>query len=289
MLDSSRDSVVSKSAFLVFTISMSLSAVGKVLLPALGIDFGIQAVGYLHACIFRTEKLYDFCGAGAFLGVTAYSYFGGNAVNITRSVIASAFAAAWAARLGSFLFARVLIFGKDHRFDEVKNDLPKFGVFWFMQGVWVFASLLPVLMLNSQATQPGLSALDAIGMAIWGFGFLFEVVADVQKFMHKVNNPDTSKWIDTGLWSFSRHPNYFGEITLWVGMYILCLSGLDTGEKIAGIVSPVFITCLLLFASGIPILEANADKKWGHLEEYRRYKEEVNVLVPFPRSCRRTD
>ena len=152
---------------------MSLSAVGKVLVPALGIDFGIQAVGYLHACIFRTEKLYDFCGAGAFLGVTAYSFFGGNAAYQTRPAIASAFAALWAARLGSFLFARVLIFGKDHRFDEVKNDLPKFGVFWFMQGVWVFASLLPVLMLNSEATQPTLSILDSVGIAIWSFGFLF--------------------------------------------------------------------------------------------------------------------
>jgi steroid 5-alpha reductase family enzyme len=267
---------------------MSLSAVGKVLLPCLGIDFGVQGAGYIHACIFRTEKLYDFCGAGAFLGVTAYSYFGGLAVGQTRSIVASALAAAWAARLGAFLFARVLIFGKDRRFDEVKNDLPKFGVFWFMQGVWVFASLLPILMLNSQADQSSLSVLDWVGISVWGLGFLTEVVADVQKIQHKANHPDTNKWIDTGLWSYSRHPNYFGEMTLWVGMYLLCFSGLDTGEKIAAVVSPLFVSSLLLFASGIPILEQNADKKWGHLEEYKQYKDEVSILIPLPRgSCRK--
>jgi len=265
-------------------------SVAKVLLPCLGIDFGIQAVGYLHACVFRTEKLYDFCGAGAFLGVTAYSYFGGLAANQPRAIIASALAAAWAARLGSFLFARVIIFGRDRRFDEVKNDLPKFGVFWFMQGVWVFASLLPILLLNSQAAQPALSALDWVGIAVWGLGFTTEVLADVQKFQFKVNNPDTSKWIDQGLWSYSRHPNYFGEMTLWVGMYLLCFQGMETGGKIAAVVSPLFVSSLLLFASGIPILEKNADKKWGHLEEFRKYKEEVSILVPLPRGvCSRRE
>lgn len=260
----------------------------RLLLSALGIDFAAQALGFVHAAAFRTEKLYDFFGSGTFLGLTAYTFFMG--VKTTRASVASALAATWAARLGVFLFGRVLAVGHDKRFEEAKANLPKFAVFWFMQGVWVFATLLPVMLLNSyQGDDSALNALDYIGISVWAAGFLIETTADVQKMLFKKRNPNTTTWIEEGLWGYSRHPNYFGEITLWVGMYLLSWNGLSGGLRAVAAISPVFITLLLCFASGIPILEASADKRWGELAEYQAYKKRVSILVPLPRGWCKQD
>eukprot|EP00735_Rhodelphis_limneticus_P014076 TRINITY_DN805_c0_g1::TRINITY_DN805_c0_g1_i1::g.25439::m.25439 TRINITY_DN805_c0_g1::TRINITY_DN805_c0_g1_i1::g.25439 ORF type:complete len:280 (-),score=31.29,DUF1295/PF06966.7/9.9e-60,Steroid_dh/PF02544.11/2.1e+03,Steroid_dh/PF02544.11/7.2e-05,MFS_Mycoplasma/PF07672.8/0.00013,PEMT/PF04191.8/0.00053,ICMT/PF04140.9/0.00098,ERG4_ERG24/PF01222.12/3.7e+02,ERG4_ERG24/PF01222.12/0.41 TRINITY_DN805_c0_g1_i1:160-999(-) len=256
----------------------------ELLTSSLAIDFGIQLLGFIHAASLKTEKLYDLCGSGTFLTLALYSFFEGQQRNYDgRSFAASLLTAIWAIRLGVFLFSRVLLVGKDKRFDEVKSDIPKFAIFWFMQGVWVFVSMLPVLLLNSENREgDGLSTLDIIGIALWGFGFLFETIADIQKSIFKANNPETNRWIDTGLWSISRHPNYFGEIIIWVGVYLVCWTGLPTWGKVVGALSPVIVSLLLCFVSGIPILERNADKKWGHLPEYQEYKRTVSVLVPLP-------
>jgi steroid 5-alpha reductase family enzyme len=255
------------------------------LLTCLGIDLGIQTLGFLHAVAFKTEKLYDFCGSGTFLTMAIYSYVQGTAKG-DRALIASSFASIWAVRLGVFLFLRVLMVGKDRRFDEVKEDWKKFGVFWFGQAMWCFTVLLPVLLLNFTETKPvPLKVLDYVGMGMWGLGFLTETIADFQKAYFKWKNPDVSRWIDTGLWSLSRHPNYLGEITLWIGSYLLCWNGLSAAMRGVSVLSPVFITLLLMFGSGIPILERQADARWGNLPEYQAYKRRVSVLIPLPFSC----
>ena len=255
----------------------------SILLTSLAIDFSAQAVGFLHAAWNRTEKLYDFFGAGSFLALAGYSYFAGQ--KTTRTAIASSLTALWALRLGSFLVARVMIVGKDKRFDEVKSNIPKFAVYWFMQGVWVYSVMLPVLFLNGSDNDDSLGLTDKIGIGIWAFGFITECVADYQKwqFKRRQNTSEVQRFIDEGLWSYSRHPNYFGEITLWIGMYLLSWNGLDTVGRAVGAISPFMITTLLLFGSGVPILEAEAERKWGSLESYQKYKREVSLLVPLPR------
>jgi len=187
---------------------------------------------------------------------------------------------AWALRLGSFLTHRVLTRGEDKRFDEVKEDPGAFLVWWGVQGVWVFVTLLPTLLLHSSAASPTLGAIDCLGWALWGAGFLLEVVADAQKSAFKNKEENQGKFIDTGLWSISRHPNYLGEILLWSGVCLSAMSSLRGPQHLA-ILSPVMVALLITKVSGIPILERNGEEKWGHTEEYRRYLREVPVLLPF--------
>ena len=119
------------------------------------------------------------------------------------------------------------------------------------------------------------------GIAIWSVGFVIEVVADRQKSNFKADPSNEGEFIDTGLWAWSRHPNYFGEITLWLGMAVLAVPVLS-GWQWVTLVSPLFVTLLLTRVSGIPMLEKRADDRWGSDPDYRRYKEQTPVLIPRP-------
>lgn len=252
---------------------------------AVAVDFGLQFLGFIQAIALKTEKFYDLCGSATYLILISFTFFCG--VKGPRASIASALAAIWAFRLGVFLFKRVLFVGKDKRFDDAKENIPKFAFFWFLQGVWIYSTLMPVLLLNSFSYRPhSLKVLDYIGIFVWVIGFLIESIADHQKLVFKEKHPNISMWIESGLWGYSRHPNYFGEITLWIGMYLLSWNGLTSGLRVLAAISPVLTTTLLCFVSGIPILEANADKKWGDIREYQEYKKSVSILVPLPRCAR---
>ena len=150
----------------------------------------------------------------------------------------------WAARLGSFLVERVMKVGKDVRFDEVKHDPAKFFVYWSVQGLWVFVTLLPTLALHSSALNPAFGMRDLLGFGIWGLGFALEVIADKQKSDFKADPANEGKFIKEGLWGISRHPNYLGEITLWTGLYLSCSSTL-TGAQHLVVLSPVFVALLI--------------------------------------------
>jgi steroid 5-alpha reductase family enzyme len=129
----------------------------------------------------------------------------------------------------------------------------------------------------------GLGVLDAVGCALWLFGFGIEVMADAQKSAFR-NNPDNrGRFISTGLWAWSRHPNYFGEIVLWTGLFLVSVSQLQGLEWLVGL-SPVFVAGLLIAGSGIPLLEADADTRWGSDPDYQRYKATTPVLVLRPPS-----
>ena len=231
---------------------------------------------------------------------------------------------AWACRLGTFLFMRVLKEGQDKRFDKARDSPATFLVFWSLQGVWVWVTLLPSLILNTERRDPALGARDYLGWGLWVAGFLIEVVADMQKSIFRANpENDVSsiifavscsmkgiypvqlfmsqgKFISSGLWSLSRHPNYFGEILLWFGIYISSSSAFR-GSQYLSVLSPVFIFLLItrvsgekestlikiikliLLLLGVPLLEKSGLKKWGHLPEYQKYLQEVPQLVPFTR------
>ncbi|CAK8683915.1 unnamed protein product [Clavelina lepadiformis] len=249
------------------------------LLSALLVDFFIQIVGFSLAITLQTEKFYDFAGSFTFILLAQLS-LRWNVRQSFRQVLVTSMVTIWALRLGGFLFYRVLLAGGDHRFDKVKTKPVTFFIYWMIQGVWVYVTVLPTLLLNNKKNYSQLSLQDYLGIAVWLTGFLIEVVADWQKMAFR-NNPDnTGKFISSGLWSISRHPNYFGEIVMWVGIFLVA-STVFTGWEWLSIFSPMFVYYLLTNVSGIPILERSSMKRYGSLGSYKEYINNVPVLVPF--------
>lgn len=235
---------------------------------------------FLFLIAFRrqSDKLTDFAYSLSFISVTVV------ALSIAPHhspllYILSAMVLLWALRLGSFLVYRIRKSGKDNRFDKMRTNFAAFLKFWLGQGVVAWLLLLPLLMVASNTAA--VSYVSIIGLAVWAVGLIIETVADQQKYAFKQSPNNKSAWIDTGLWSYSRHPNYFGEICVWIGLYVASLAGLHGIEKLIGIISPLAITVSLLFVSGIPILEKSADKRWGNDKNYQAYKRRTSILLPL--------
>jgi len=243
------------------------------------LDLGINWAMAVPSIIFKTERYYDLTGAitNITLAVTSYAL---SPKHSTRQLVQSFMAATWAARLGIFLFRRILKDGHDKRFNEAKQKPARLFTFWTVQGLWCFITLLPTIMLNEQTRNPPLGPQDYIGWSMYVFGIVFEVTADVQKTVFRGKSENAGKFIKTGLWSISRHPNYFGEIVLWSGLFISA-SSVFRGWQFLSVLSPVFVYLLLTRLSGIPLLEKPADKKWGDSDEYQEYKRKTPVLFPF--------
>jgi len=186
---------------------------------------------------------------------------------------------AWASRLGSFLFRRVRAAGSDPRFDEIKSSASRFLIAWTLQGLWVFLTLCAALAAITTRSPSDFGMLDGLGVTVWAIGFAIEVVADRQKGRFRAEHP--GHYIDTGLWSWSRHPNYFGEIVLWIGVALIASSTLQ-GWQWVTMISPVFVIFLLTRVSGVPLLEKRADERWANDENYQRYKANTSVLILRP-------
>ena len=186
---------------------------------------------------------------------------------------------AWALRLGIFLFVRIRKIQKDKRFDGIRESFLRFIKFWLLQGVTVFVILLPALFfITGDAAR-----VWWLGLLVWLLGFLIESTADFQKYLFKQDKSNKDKFISTGIWRYSRHPNYFGEILCWLGIYIFVLPSLSLLQAAIALISPAAISFLLIFATGIPPLERYADKKWGNLKEYKEYKRSTSILIPWLR------
>ena len=231
--------------------------------------FSIQWISFIPAYIFQTEKFFDLTGSITYLTTVFAALYITDSAKISDYVIVSC-VAIWAIRLGSFLFMRIHKAGEDRRFREIKTNFTRFFMTWTLQGMWVSMCLLCVLTALSSYSGIIMNNVFYIGLLIFIIGFIIEVVADHQKtvFRKDVNNKD--KFISTGLWSYSRHPNYFGEILLWFGVAIMSFSSLQ-GLQYLTLISPIFVYILLVYISGIRILENQADKKWGHLDSYKEY------------------
>lgn len=240
--------------------------------------FVIQWLAFVPAYLRRTERFYDLVGSLTYLAVTTFaivSTYSGD----KRSIVLGILVGVWAVRLGSFLFRRIRSEGSDGRFDEIRTSASRFLVAWTLQGLWVFLTLCAALAAITTTTPSDLGLLDAIGLSIWVFGFALEVIADRQKSRFRRYNP--GRYIDAGLWAWSRHPNYFGEIVLWTGIAVMASSTLH-GWQWVTLVSPLFVTVLLTRVSGIPQLEKRADDRWGDEKRYQAYKERTPVLIPRP-------
>ena len=261
--------------------SVSLNGYSAVLYSA-GICLGIQWLAWIPASLAKSERYYDLTGGLTYLTVVGFTLWAGSQSESpsARELIVSLLVVIWALRLSSFLYLRIHRTGKDGRFDRLKTSPIRFLVPWTIQGLWVFLTMIVVIVINSQAeSAPELGIWDAIGLLMWLLGFSIEVIADNQKSAFNANSDNQGKWIDSGLWSYSRHPNYLGEIMLWTGIAcfgISCFSGM---ERLAWI-SPIFIYLLLTKISGVPILDRRGLEKWGDQPEYHKYREETPTLLP---------
>ena len=238
----------------------------------------IQFVIFLPSFLFQTEKFYDLTGSLTFISVTSIAYFSLDNPT-TIDTILYLYVIVWAGRLGIFLFRRINKDGKDERFDKAKKKFFWFLQYWMGQAAWVVftagASILAIL----SPVEAKLEVLAFIGIFLWWSGFLIEVISDYQKRKFRETSDPKTEFISTGLWARSRHPNYFGEITLWVGMAVISLSSLSGIEYVTAVVSPLFVYLLLRKAEGVPMLERIADERYGELSDYQEYKANTPVLM----------
>jgi steroid 5-alpha reductase family enzyme len=225
---------------------------------------------FVPAYAFKTDKLTDMSYSITFILLTIIAFL----LNTyeTTKILLLTMISLWGIRLGTFLLIRIRKWKKDKRFDGIREKFTKFLGFWTIQGITVFILLIPAL--QYMKSEPSYTNWTLIGILVWGTGLVIETVADHQKYKHK-----GKKWVSTGLWKYSRHPNYFGEILVWLGVYLFTVP--ITG--LWGVISPAFITFMLVFVSGLPKVEASMDKKYGKDKEYQKYKEKTPVLVPFIR------
>jgi len=245
---------------------------------SVGLAFLIQWLAFVPAYLRQTEKFYDITGSLTYISIITLAVLFSPNMD-ARSIILWALVAVWAVRLGTFLFTRIQKAGKDDRFDELKPSFLRFLNVWTIQGLWVTFTAAAALVAITTTNRKELDAFALVGLLVWIFGFAIEVFADMQKSHFSADPANKGKFIRTGLWSRSRHPNYFGEITLWVGVAIIALPVLQGWQWIA-LISPVFVALLITRVSGVPLLEAKADKKWGGQADYEEYKKQTPVLIP---------
>ncbi len=279
---------------------------------ALIILFGVNLLAWIPASILKTERFYDLTGGITYVALTAATlavgsyaeqnsdpYCGGSKSWLEK--IAAAMTLVWALRLSGFLFYRIHGSARgDKRFDEVKLNPARFIVAWMMQAMWCYLTTIamvvqtgysgPASMLVPRSATAGDATGDEIffdfctvfGIVLWCIGFALEVTADFQKLNFSKDSNNQGRFISTGVWAWSRHPNYFGEITLWVGIFVMGIRSYQGTQWIVA-VSPLFVALLLLKISGLPLLESYADKKWGEEAAYQEYKRKTHVIVPFLR------
>ena len=231
--------------------------------------FCIQWVTFIPAFIFQTEKFYDLTGSITYLTAVFYTLYVTGSNNVSDLIIVGC-VAVWAIRLGSFLFMRIHKAGEDRRFRTIKPNFTRFLMTWTLQGMWVSMCLLCVLTALSSYSGVVMNSIFFIGLLVFILGLSIEIIADYQKTVFRRNIENKDKFITTGLWSLSRHPNYFGEILLWTGIAIMSISSLQ-GLQYLTLISPIFVYVLLVYISGVRILEAQAEKKWGHLDSFKEY------------------
>ncbi len=248
----------------------------------IGLAFVIQWIVFIPSFLNKTEKFYDLTGGITYITVAAVAVWLSGSTDF-RSILIMALVMIWAARLSSFLFRRIQADGHDGRFDKIKISFPRLLFVWTLQGLWVSFSIAAGLAAITSVDKVPFGVIGTIGLIVWLIGFGFEAVADWQKKQFRADPANKGRFIENGLWSWSRHPNYFGEIVLWLGIAIIALPVLQ-GWQYVTLISPVFVYLLLTRLSGVPLLEARSDAKWGGQPDYEAYKERTPILFPRPPS-----
>ena len=244
------------------------------------VAFIVQWIVFIPAYAYQTEKYFDLAGSLTYITLALVTCILLGFENERRLLIAG-LVLVWAGRLGSFLFLRISKAGEDRRFRSIKTDFLQFLMTWTLQGLWVSVTLAAGLAAMTSDTNLPLDSYALAGTLMWVIGFTIEVVADRQKSAFKAMPENSGRFINTGLWRWSRHPNYFGEIVLWLGVAVIALPVLE-GLQYATLISPVFVIVLLTKISGVRMLEHRGHKLWGNEPEYQAYIENTPMLIPMP-------
>ena len=243
------------------------------------IIFIIQWIVFIPSYLLSTEHFFDLTGSITFITVSILAFLMNDFKNL-RQWIVLILILIWALRLGSFLFLRIRKAGEDSRFTTIKKDFSVFFLTWNLQGLWVLFTLFGALTILTSNNNSNFGILDIIGVLIWIIGFVIEVLSDRQKSEFKNNKSNAGQFIQSGLWKYSRHPNYFGEILIWTGMAVIG-NTIYSGLGWLGLISPFFVFVILNYISGVRLLEKQANERWGSNNAYQSYKQKTPVLFPY--------
>ena len=266
-----------------FAISYGIAHLtGSVIVKnAVLLAYVIHWIAYIPAYIFQTEKFYDLTGSVTYLSVvwfvflSTYQSISLNFGNLILVLLISI----WTIRLGLFLFMRIHKAGEDKRFRTIKTSASQFFMTFTISGLWVTLCSMCALVAISSPEGLVMNALTYVGIILFIIGFGIEIVADNQKTAFRSIEANKDSFITSGLWSKSRHPNYFGEVLLWFAIAVISFSSLE-GLQLITLISPIFTYILLVYVSGVRMLEDMNDKKWADDENYKSYKENTPMLFP---------
>ena len=245
------------------------------------VAFIVQWVMFIPAWIYHTEHYFDLTGSLTYITLTIFALLTAGLGN-ERALLIGALVMIWATRLGSFLFIRISKAGEDRRFRKMKMNFLQFLMTWTLQGLWVYITYAAGLAAMTSVAEVPIGPIAIAGAALWALGFGIEVVADRQKTAFREDPSNRDKFIQSGLWAWSRHPNYFGEILLWCGIMVIAIPVLE-GLQYSTLISPIFVIVLLTKISGVRMLENRAEKLWGNDPDYQKYKATTPSLIPLPR------
>ena len=244
------------------------------------IGFALHWAVFVPSYAFKTEHYFDLTGSLSYITTVVAAIVFNPSLDL-RDLIICAMITVWALRLGSFLFWRIKKDGQDKRFIVMKTKFTWFLMTWTIGGLWVLVTMAAGLAALTSNITAELGLISYLGIALWLFGFIVEVTADNQKTEFRKNPDNRNRFITTGVWSWSQHANYFGEITLWFGLALVALPVLS-GWQLATLISPVFVYFLLTKVSGIPLLDRLAKQKWGTNSDYLSYTQATSKLLLWP-------
>jgi steroid 5-alpha reductase family enzyme len=254
------------------------------------ITVGMNLVSFFFAYKFQFDFLTDLTGSANFI-VNALLPFLANKGFCDRQVMAVVLLCCSKAYLATYLFARVLKRGHDARFDEMRSKFGSFLGFWIFQMIWAWCCTFPVMWVASSASQPPLQATDWAGLALFLYGLICEVWGDLSKDAFRNVKENRNQVLCSGIWSWSRHPNFFGEIAMMWGLLLIAVAvvydpatGRYTGW--ASLIAPLFTMLIMLFASGMPTAEGPNQSRYLRdpvvKAKYLAYRETTSPLIPMP-------
>ena len=266
-----------------FAISYGIAHLtGSVIVKnAVLLAYVIHWIAYIPAYLFQTEKFYDLTGSVTYLSVvwfvflSTYQSISLNFGNLILVLLISI----WTIRLGLFLFMRIHKAGEDKRFRTIKTSASQFFMTFTISGLWVTLCSMCALVAISSPEGLVMNALTYVGIILFIIGFGIEIVADNQKTAFRSIEANKDSFITSGLWSKSRHPNYFGEVLLWFAIAVISFSSLE-GLQLITLISPIFTYILLVYVSGVRMLEDMNDQKWADDEQYKSYNKNTPMLFP---------
>lgn len=266
-----------------FAISYGIAHLtGSVIVKnAVLLAYVIHWIAYIPAYVFQTEKFYDLTGSVTYLSVVWFvflSTYQSISINFGNLILVLLISI-WTIRLGLFLFMRIHKAGEDKRFRTIKTSASQFFMTFTISGLWVTLCSMCALVAISSPEGLVMNALTYVGIILFIIGFGIEIVADNQKTAFRSIEANKDSFITSGLWSKSRHPNYFGEVLLWFAIAVISFSSLE-GLQLITLISPIFTYILLVYVSGVRMLEDMNDKKWADDEQYKSYKKNTPMLFP---------